>query len=401
MMIGVYMDIECLKPAIILVNYNRPDCTKRILESIGNAKYLFSRIPLIISIDCSEKTSEIEKIAKDFEWKYGDKIIVKYDERLGLKKHILKCGEFSEKYGAVIVLEDDLYVSNNYYQYAVQALSRYRKEERVAGVSLYSHWWNGYGNCFFTPEKSHFDTFFGQFSITWGECWTKEQFNRFKMWLQDNQEFIDDPLLPKDVSKWGIKSWGRLFFRYLVKNNLYYVIPYNAFLTNFSNAGEHNDGVSSCHQVPLDRSTKEKIFSFPSLEEGVLYDSFFDRILKTSDEIENISGDKICVDLNHCKRVSFDKKYLLTDVKYRKLKKIHSYSLCLRPIEDNALRGITGNDIFLYELPNSKVFYLNNKRCSKYRLAYELYGFKWSRLIGFGIYQFFRKVKNKIARFFK
>lgn len=395
------MEKEIIKPAIVLVNYNRPDCTKRLLQTVVDADYLYTDIPLVISIDNSDKSDEIAEIVSEFDWKYGKKIIVKHSERLGLKKHILECGELSEKYGAVIVLEDDLYVSNNFYQYAVQALSHYDKDKRIAGVSLYTHSWNGYGNCFFSPQRSEFDTFFGQFSITWGECWTKEQFRQFKAWLNDNSEFEDDLLLPKDVNTWGPKSWGRLFFRYIVKNNLYYVIPYNSFLTNFSNAGEHNDGISSAHQVVLDESKKDRTFVFPSFEEGVWYDSFFDREFKAQDTINGIPGNKICVDLNHCKRVSINKSYLLTDIRYKKLKKVQSYSLCLRPIEKNALDGIIGSDFYLYELPAVDTYRLKNKKMSKFRMAYELYGFRWNGLIGAGVSSFFKKVRNKLKRIFK
>ena len=104
-----------IKPVIVAVGYNRPHCMKRLLESIGNAEYEIDDVTLIISIDESNKSDLVQKVAEDFDWKHGEKIIRRFPERQGLKKHIIQCGDLSEKYGAVIILEDDLYVSPGFY----------------------------------------------------------------------------------------------------------------------------------------------------------------------------------------------------------------------------------------------------------------------------------------------
>ncbi|MEL6484270.1 MAG: hypothetical protein AAFP96_05420, partial [Bacteroidota bacterium] len=92
-------------PAIVVVAFNRPKSLKRVLKSVQTAFYPSEiEIPLIISIDYSPTNKEVLEIAHDFTWKNGAKQVIQHRENLGLKEHILSCGDLSEKYGGVIVL---------------------------------------------------------------------------------------------------------------------------------------------------------------------------------------------------------------------------------------------------------------------------------------------------------
>ena len=62
-------------PAIVAVGYNRPDCMERLIKSVENADYPEENITLIISIDCSEKSDEVEKAAREVGWSHGELII--------------------------------------------------------------------------------------------------------------------------------------------------------------------------------------------------------------------------------------------------------------------------------------------------------------------------------------
>ena len=98
-----------INPAIIVVAYNRPKSLFRLLQSIKNASYKTKNIPLIISIDSKNSilNEEVVSIAENFIWEYGEKQIVRNQASLGLKKHILLCGDFTKVYNSVIILEDD------------------------------------------------------------------------------------------------------------------------------------------------------------------------------------------------------------------------------------------------------------------------------------------------------
>ena len=227
-----------IKPAIVAVGYNRPDCMKRLITGINEAYYPYDDVTLIVSIDESDRSNEVEEAARNVGWNHGEMIIRRFEQRQGLRNHILQCGDLSEKYDAVIILEDDLMVSRSYYSYVLQCLDQYGEDERIAGISLYSHAWNGYANVEFQPVNNGYDAYFGQFSITWGECWTKQQWNGFRTWYAQHQDKLTAyTKLPKDIEYWGDKSWGKYFAYYIVEMNLFYIIPYVSLSTNYSEVG--------------------------------------------------------------------------------------------------------------------------------------------------------------------
>lgn len=368
-------------PAIIIAGYNRIECIKRIMTSVEAAYYPVDNVPLVISIDNSGIENEIIDAIKKIGWSHGTITFRTFDERLGLKKHILSCGDLSEKYDAVIVLEDDLYVSPNYYSYVMQMLDFYENEDRVCGVSLYCHSWNGYGNYQFLPQKNEYDVFLGQIGVSWGQCWTKGQWKQFKKWYENNKEIEKfDNDIPWTINEWGSQSWAKYFYNYMVEENKFYVLPYTSLSTNFSDVGEHNMNTSNAYQVML-LDAKEMNYRVPIFDEAIKYDMFFERVLDDNFKIGGVSGENICINLNGYRQYIKNKKYLLTCKKYDDLIPIKSYGLKLRPIEQNVLKDIPGDDIFLYDASLIKEKNILNYRKTSYqRIEYELYGNPQKRL---------------------
>ena len=125
-------------PIICVVAFDRPNSLQRLLNSLLKSKNI-SDTKLIISIDNkAPENYNIVEIAKSFSWPFGEMEIIYQEQRLGLKEHILKCGDLSKIYGSVIILEDDLYVSPFFYNYSCQALNYYDNDSNIAGISLYS-----------------------------------------------------------------------------------------------------------------------------------------------------------------------------------------------------------------------------------------------------------------------
>ena len=363
-----------MNPAIVIVGYNRVNTIERLMRSVVNAEYLVDDVTLIVSLDPSDKSNEIIETINKIGWTHGDFIINLNEERMGLKKHILKCGDLTQKYGAVIILEDDLYVSPNYYLYAKQMIEFYCDEERICGVSLYSHAWNGYANYFFMPQRNEYDVYLGQIGISWGQCWTNKHWKSFKKWYEKNKnikEFKSNKL-PASIDLWGDQSWAKYFYNYMVQEDKYYVIPYTALSTNFSEPGEHNNEISNSYQVML-LNSREKKYNIPTFDQAIKYDMFFERIL-TGKIINGILGEDICVNLNGLHVDCEGKKYLLTCNKYDGINYVASFGLRIRPIEENVLHNISGDDIFLYEskdLNNLEI--MTYKRSSRARIKYEIY----------------------------
>src|SRR5690606_11898173 len=132
-------------PTIIVIGYNRPKSLQRLLTSLSKAHYPEGNIRLVISLDNSG-TLEPLRLAEAYDWPYGEKRVIHHEQRLGLRNHVLACGDLTEEYGDVLVLEDDLFVSPYFYEYTARALAFYENEPRVAGISLYSQQFNQTAN---------------------------------------------------------------------------------------------------------------------------------------------------------------------------------------------------------------------------------------------------------------
>lgn len=387
-------------PAIVAVGYNRPDSMRRLLTSIGAASYPEGDVPLIVSIDECADSDQVAAVAEAFTWRHGTKTVRRFPERQGLRRHILSCGDLSEEYGAVIVLEDDLIVSPSFYLFAAQAANRYRDDARICGTALYRHAWNGYAELPFAPVQNGYDVFFGQFSITWGQCWTDCQWKRFRTWYAEHEDRLPEAndALPAGVSRWGDKSWGRYFVSYIVETDRYYAIPYIALSTNASDAGEHNRISDNAHQVALLDGVKE-LFELPDFDKGIRYDVFFERIFDDDFKIGGIDAKEICVNLNGTKQSTLGKSYVLTTDRANR-ERIASFGLSLRPIDANITANTAGEDICLVRA-ESNVLRLRFKRPGDARTNYELYHFYWRVLLREGWKRFLMTLKGKCGVFFK
>jgi len=150
-------------PAIVAVAYTRPHSLDRLLGSLDAAQYpAGTQVPLIISIDHGDN-QDVLALAEAFDWRHGEKQVIYQPQNLGLKAHILACGNLAEQYGAVILLEDDLYVSPQFYQFSLQSLAFYDDDPLIKGISLYNHRANVHAdNLPFIPVEDGNDVYFMQ-----------------------------------------------------------------------------------------------------------------------------------------------------------------------------------------------------------------------------------------------
>lgn len=329
-----------MKPAIVVVTYNREQSLKRLLKSISKAEYNSIDIPLVISIDGGfARDVKVLKVAEEFDWKYGKKIIIDHKENLGLRKHILSCGSLTEKFDAVILLEDDMFVSNKFYIYSQSAAEYYFQDDRIGGIGLYSYHWNVCSGFPFYPLKGISDVYFMQFPASWGQCWTKPAWKNFKDWYEKGEKIRMHDRLPENVKKWPETSWLKYYAKYLVETKRYFVYPYYGYSTNFSDQGTHVKHISSRYQIPLNCSSLPDFQKFS--EKAVKYDGFFEISMaflhSKDDQLKNYDFE---VDLYGSKKLEYiDKKYLLSTKKCSN--PIYQYSYKLKPHEENILEGIS------------------------------------------------------------
>lgn len=336
--------------AVLIVGYNRLEPIVRLLNSLKKAKYPDNHsVPLVISLDYSDNL-ELRNFVSEYDWPYGKKEVVFHEKRLGLKNHILECGDYSQYYDGLILLEDDLIVSPNYYIFSLDALSFYENDISIAGVSLYSNQINQTAMLPFEPEASNFDNYFIQYAQSWGQLWTYSQWKEFKNWLNTNLDrTFTENYIPWNVREWGEKSWLKYHILYCIENNKYFVYPYVSLTTNFSEAGEHNNSSNTAFQVQMDyRSGYKYNFGGLESEHSLKYDAFFERSGCQNSYIENIPLEDICFDI-YGKKEDFGSYKYIASTQVLPKKVIRTFGLTLRPHERNVIDNIEGRAIILYE----------------------------------------------------
>lgn len=328
--------------AICCVCYNRLDSLNRLLTSINNA-YYDERVDLVISIDKS-KTDVVEKFADSFKWDFGKKTIIKHSQNLGLRKHILSCGNLLEKYDAIIILEDDIKVSPSFYYYARQCVNKFYNDESIAGISLYSWGVNSHNFFPFTPISSNSDVYLMQLAQSWGQIWMKHQWKEFINWYNSpDSEFVNTEHLPRSICYWPESSWLKYHIKYCIEKNKYFVYPYVSLSTNCADVGTHNHSkTNTIFQVPLLKAEKREFVLAPEIK----YDAFFEN--EAIYEKLGMSKELLCIDLYGCKGNKGKKRYWLSARKMD-YKVINSFSLSYKPFDANILDECHGESIFLYD----------------------------------------------------
>lgn len=343
-----------IKPAICCLGYNRLGSMERLLCSIGMAEYPFADITLIISIDECKESDSVQKVAEEFQWHHGEKIIKRYPERLGVKKHTLIIGDMSYQYGAVIYLEDDIVVSPGFYIYAFEAVNKYKNNKDIFGVALYNQKWLGTAQTEFIPCYRGDDTYLFSGDVSWGQCWVSNQWKEFHAWYNAHMGKLPDYNcgVPKSVYRWDTNSsWSKFISFYLAERMLFYVVPYASYSTCFSDKGVHTGLNSDQCQVTLSQKTGND-FKFCEIGQAVKYDAFFERIDRFVDKIDGIDIGDICIDLNGEKYDFSGYKAILTTKKLD-YKCLCSFGINMDPVELNVIYKMPGNVIRLYELPTT------------------------------------------------
>lgn len=337
------------KFGIVVIGYNRVDSIQRLVTSLLGAAYKMP-VDLIISIDNSG-TTVVEDYAKTIQWTFGKKIIKTFPQRLGLKKHVLTCGSYMNEYqyDAIIVLEDDLFVAPGFFNFALQAVEKYKNDSKVAGISLYSHSWNINADRPFTPLYKGSDIFFMQYPQSWGQVWMKDQWNAFYDWYTSKAyERMDLARVPDNVLGWPESSWLKHHVQYCIDTNKFFVYPYHSLTTNYADAGTHYAFSTNKMQIPLDMSPN-KAYCFPeALDSTAVYDAYYEN-MQLSDKF-NLKPGELEVDLFGMKKKYIPgSRYLLTTTT-KNFALVKTFGLQMRPWELNVIYKVPGNDIFLYDL---------------------------------------------------
>lgn len=379
-------------PVIVVVAFNRPHSLERLLNSLKRARNI-ENAKLIISIDNLEPHNlHIKKIADAFTWPFGEKEVIYQKQRLGLRNHIIQCGDLSEKYGSVIILEDDLFVSPFFYDYAQKALAYYDIDDKIGGISLYKQPYEETHKTPFNPIDDNSSVFFIQFPSSLGQAWTYRQWKLFRDWYNKSQNLALIPVPPK-VLNWPETSWKKYFCAFLVQTNGYFVYPRISLTTNFNDPGTNMKKLVN-HDGQVQLQLVETNYKFRSINESqCIYDVFFELLPSSLISFTNqFNQYDLELDLYGNKDLSKIKSsYVITSHPAKNY--IAGFKRALKPHELNVILNLAGKDFFLCNkedvLPFTKLY---EKKIADYQYFYHKNLNGWKVLVT----NYLIKMKSKI-----
>jgi hypothetical protein len=169
---------------IVLFVYNRPDHTRKTLESLQN-NILASESELFIFSDGSKNDAAIETVNKVREYiksiqGFKNITIIERQENLGLANSVISgITEIINKYGKVIVLEDDMILSKYFLKYMNDTLDIYENKDEVISIHAFAQ----------PLEGGIPDTYFLRCTGCWGWATWKRGWNLFE---SDGQKLLNE-----------------------------------------------------------------------------------------------------------------------------------------------------------------------------------------------------------------
>lgn len=235
-----------LAPIVIFV-YNRPIHTRKTIEALIE-NYLSSESDLYIFSDGPRDKDDIDNInlvrnyiktIKGFK----NITIFERDENLGLAKSIINGVSFVvNKYGEVIVLEDDIVTSPYFLKFMNEGLDFYQHQKKIWHISG----WN-----YPIDAEGLEDVFFWKVMNCWGWATWSDRWNFFekdpdRLINQWSGENIKDFDLDGSGIFWSqvlanqkkvINTWAIFWYATIYENNGICVNPSQTYVTNIGHDG--------------------------------------------------------------------------------------------------------------------------------------------------------------------
>lgn len=264
---------------IVIFTYNRPLHTQQVLDSLAlneEAKesllYIYCDGAKDNAEDKTLKEIEDVRIIAKNENRFKQVIVKEQTKNKGLANSIIDgVTEVVNKYGNIIVLEDDLIVSTYFLKFMNEALVKYESEEMVISISAYIY-----------PIKNLPSLFFLKGADCWGWATWKRGWDLFEY---DGKKLLHE--LDKLKSTYSFDYNNSYPFKQMLKdqiegkNNSWAIRWYaSAFLKNkitlypgisfVNNVGFDGSGTHCNDKNPFETSleTKPKLFDTIKIEEN-------------------------------------------------------------------------------------------------------------------------------------
>ena len=323
-------------PAIVVPVYRRIASLQRLIASLERAEYPV--VPTLHFLIDGGADYEVVEFCSNYSNLKFAIVVTNHEKNLGVDDNVLFALNLSHTYGAVIVLEDDSFVSSQFYNYAVQASEIFSSQPQIAGISLYCYLINQPSGLPFFPLCNGNDFFAYQKVSSRGILITQKQWTVFQQWYQGYSQIDwNEMMIPDYISQWPDACWEKIYNRYLVATNSYLAYPYQSLTTVFGEDGVHVKKLfdENAFQVPLYTGKRK---DWRLVEDVLYYDSYSERVVSNNIEF----------DLYGCKPLHLVKrKQIITSRKVAKF--VKSFGRNLKPHELNIDYEIAGSDFFLID----------------------------------------------------
>lgn len=284
---------------ILILAFNRPDTTRRVLESLRPARpqRIFFAVdgPRLHIADESQRVAQVRDLVSVIDWGCDVKTLFR-DQNLGCKLGVSGAiSWFFEHVESGIILEDDCLAHPSFFPYACELLERYRDEDRVMMIS---------GDNFQKGRrKSPYSYYYSRYAHIWGWATWRRAWQHYdhemKSWpaLRDSgwltdllgdrhaarywTNIFDDTHQNRNTSwayRWQFCVWARNGLAILPRSNLVSNIGFGELATHTTEAGNPWANMSvQPMTIPMnhpsavirddkaDRYTQETVFSSSSV----------------------------------------------------------------------------------------------------------------------------------------
>ena len=175
---------------IALFVYNRPEHTQKTVESLLQNQLAIG-CDLFIFSDGAKNESSVSEVKKVREYIHSIKgfktiEIIERDKNWGLANSIISgVSEIINRFGKIIVIEDDLVFSTDFLDYMNQCLDFYEKNKQIFSIS-------GYCAPVSLPEDYSHDVFLYYRINSWGWATWKNRWISVDWKIRDFNQFITD-----------------------------------------------------------------------------------------------------------------------------------------------------------------------------------------------------------------
>jgi len=262
---------------VVLFVYRRPEHTRLTVEALRQ-NILASETDLYIYSDAAKKNTDIREVMNVRE--YIHKIsgfkkfhITERSENLGLATSIVTgITEIINKYGKIIVLEDDIVTAQMFLTFMNECLNFYQENLNIGSVTGYSlpielspdYPWSVY------LTHRHSSWGWGTYHRVWKNIdWKILDYNRFLHDRSARRAFNiagpDMAVMLDNAMTGKIDSWSIRFDYNCFKKNLLSLAPVNNYVRNigFDGSGVHCGVGSARFEVSPKAVNKDKTLIFP------------------------------------------------------------------------------------------------------------------------------------------